>query len=103
MAKYKDRKANRHLMFCGSDIYADGTSRGQAKLAFDPGSNIINNWEVFESCLDYTFIKLGVKGEHGGIGRPIVMTEPVANLAYARKCWSTCLRAQIHELIQFKA
>lgn len=90
MAKYKDRKYNRYLTYCGADIYADGTSRGQSKNAYDPGSNVINNWDVFEGVLDYTFVKLGIAGESGGIGRPIVMTEPLANLSYARK--SKCAR-----------
>ena len=31
MARYTDRKLNRKLMFVGSEIYFDGTARGQAK------------------------------------------------------------------------
>ena len=38
-----------------------------------------------ESLLDNTFLKLGVTGTDGGIGRPILMTEPVANLGYSKK------------------
>lgn len=38
-----------------------------------------------EGVLDYCFIKLGVDGRSGRIDRPIVMTEPIANLPYARK------------------
>lgn len=85
MARYKDRKINRYLTFIGSDVFADGTARGQAKNVYDPGSNIANNWDVMEGVLDYIFVKLGVDGANGGIDRPIVMTEPVANLGYARK------------------
>ena len=85
MAKYKDRRINRYYMFCGSDVFADGTARGQSKNAYEPGSNIINNWDVFEGALDYIFIKLGLEDAEGGIQRPILMTEPVANLPYARK------------------
>lgn len=40
--------------------------------------------------MDYTFIKLGVNGE-GGVDRPIVMTEPVANLGYTRRMMSETL------------
>lgn len=85
MAKYKDRRINRYYMFSGSDIFADGTSRGQAKNVYEPGTNIINNWDCMEGVLDYIFIKLGLGDNDGGIGRPVVMTEPVANLDYARK------------------
>jgi len=85
MAKYRDRKLNRTFTFVGSDVYSDGTARGQAKNAYDPGSNIINNFDVIEGVLDYCFIKLGVSGQSGSIDRPVVITEPVANLGYTRK------------------
>lgn len=85
MARYKDRKINRYLTFIGSDVFADGTARGQAKNMYDPGSNIVNNWDVTEGVLDYIFVKLGATDTDGGIERPVVMTEAVANLAYARK------------------
>lgn len=38
-----------------------------------------------EGMLDSTFINLGVDGANGGIDRPLIMTEPVANLGYSRK------------------
>lgn len=72
-------------MFVGSDVYSDGTARGQSKNVYEPGSNIVNNWDVMEGTLDYVFTKLGISGENGNIGRPVVMTEPVANLSYTRK------------------
>lgn len=58
------------------------------KSAFEPGSGVISNWDVFENVLDYVFLNLGVQGESGGIGRPIVLTEPVANPTYSRKSMS---------------
>ena len=85
MARYRDRKLNKTFSFVGSDIYADGTARGQAKNAYEPGGNIINNWDVIEGVLDYIFVKMGVDGRDGGIARPVVMTEPVANLGYSRR------------------
>ncbi len=85
MARYKDRKLNRTFTFIGSDVYADGTARGQAKNIYELGSNIANNWDVLEGVLDYVFVKMGIDGASGGIGRPVVMTEPVANLGYSRK------------------
>ncbi|KAF1999615.1 actin-like ATPase domain-containing protein [Amniculicola lignicola CBS 123094] len=91
MARYRDRKLARTFTFVGSDVYADGTARGQSKSAYDPGSNIVNNWDVLEGVLDYCFIKMGVDGQNGGIDRPIVLTEPVANLGYARKTTSEIL------------
>jgi len=89
-ARYKDRKINRYYTFVGSDIYADGTSRGQAKSVYDPGSNIVNNWDAMEGVLDYVFTKLGVDASTNGISRPVVMTEPVANLPYARRSMFRC-------------
>jgi actin-related protein 5 len=86
MARYRDRKLNRGFTFVGSDIYADGTARGQAKNIYEPGSNIVNNWDVVEGVLDYVFTKMGVDGANGSIERPVVMTEPVATLQYTRKC-----------------
>ncbi|ORY14780.1 hypothetical protein BCR34DRAFT_533814 [Clohesyomyces aquaticus] len=91
MARYRDRKLGRTFTFVGSDIYADGTARGQSKNIYEPGSNIVNNWDCMEGVLDYCFIKLGVDGANGGIDRPIVMTEPVANLGYSRKTMSEIL------------
>lgn len=45
----------------------------------------MGNWDVMEGILDHIFVSLGVDGEDGGIGRPVLMTEPVANLGYSRK------------------
>lgn len=92
MAKYRDRKINRSFTFVGSDVYADGTARGQSKNMYEQGSNIVNNWDVFEGVLDYVFVKMGIDGKNGSIDRPVVMTEPVANLQSTRKCSSrfTC-------------
>ncbi|MCJ1382497.1 Nuclear actin-protein involved in chromatin remodeling [Xylographa soralifera] len=59
--------------------------------AFEPGSSIVANWDVMEGILDYTFLKLGLGGRDEGIGRPVVMTEPVANLGYSRKTMTELL------------
>jgi actin-related protein 5 len=93
MARYRDRKLNRTFVFVGSDVFSDGTARGQAKNVYEPGSNIVNNWDAVEGVLDYIFVKMGIDSR-GGIDRPIVMTEPVANLGYARK--SECLLRDDH-------
>lgn len=85
VAKYRDRKLNRSCMYVGYDAYADATTRGQIRHAFEPGSSIVANWDVMEGVLDYTFLKLGIDGAEGGIGRPVVMTESVANLTYSRR------------------
>lgn len=104
MAKYRDRKINRGFTFVGSDVYADGTARGQSKNMYEPGSNIVNNWDVFEGVLDYVFIKMGIDGKNGNIDRPIVMTEPLANLQSTRKCigkftffWSSTMLIKIRQ------
>lgn len=85
MARYTDRKLNRKLTFIGSELYFDGTARGQAKNIYEAGSNIVNNWDVQEGVLDYIFIKLGMGNANGAIDRPVVMTEPLANTAYTRR------------------
>lgn len=38
-----------------------------------------------EGILDHTFASLGIDGTDGGIGRTVLMTEPIANLGYSRK------------------
>ena len=91
MARYTDRKLNRKLNFIGSEIYFDGTARGQAKNIYEPGNNIVNNWDVQEGILDYIFVKLGLNSDKGHIDRPVVMTEPLANVGYSRKVMSELL------------
>lgn len=85
MARYRDRKLARMYTFTGSDVFADGTARGQSKNVYEPGTNIINNWDCMEGILDTIFHKLGLQSTNGTVDRPIVMTEPVANLGYARR------------------
>lgn len=85
MARYTDRKLNRKLTFIGSELYFDGTARGQAKNIYEPGSNIVNNWDVQEGILDYIFIKMGLDGSKGSINRPVLMTEPLGNMGYSRR------------------
>ena len=92
MARYRDRKLNKQCCYVGYDAYADATTRGQIRNAFEPGTSIVSNWDVMEGILDYIFMKLGVDGSaDGGIGRPIVMTEPVANLGYTRRMMNEIL------------
>ena len=85
VAKFKDRKLNRSCVYVGWDCYADATTRGQIRNAFEAGSGVVANWDIMEGVLDYTFLQMGIDGEEGGIGRPIVMTEAVANLGYSRR------------------
>jgi actin-related protein 5 len=84
-SKYRDRKLGRTFAFAGSDVYADTTSRGHMRSAFEAGSGIVANWDVMESVLDYIFLKMGIDGSNGAVDVPIVMTEAVANLPYSRK------------------
>ncbi|KAI9836118.1 MAG: hypothetical protein M1819_001734 [Sarea resinae] len=85
MARYRDRKLGKTYTFVGPDAYVDATSRGQTRNAFDTGTSIVNNWDVMEGVLDFIFLNIGAHGQDGGVGCPIVMTEPVANLGYSRK------------------
>ncbi|KAJ6091576.1 hypothetical protein N7467_003545 [Penicillium canescens] len=91
MSRYRDRKLNRQCQFVGYDAYVDATTRGQLRYGFDPGSSVVGNWDVMEGVLDYLFMKLGVDGSDGGVGRPILMTEPIANLGYPRKMMNEIL------------
>lgn len=85
VARYRDRKLNRTCSYVGYDSYADATTRGQIRNAFEPGTNVVSNWDVMEGLLDSTFVNMGIDGADGGIDRPVLMTEPVANLGYSRK------------------
>ena len=85
VARYRDRKFNRTVTYVGYDAYADATTRGQIRNAFEPGTSVVGNWDVMEGVLDHVFVNLGIDAGDGGIQRPILMTEPVANLAYSRK------------------
>ncbi|KAG9230537.1 hypothetical protein BJ875DRAFT_152148 [Amylocarpus encephaloides] len=84
-SKYRDRKVGKTYTFVGQDVHSDTTAKGHMKNAFEAGTGIVSNWDVMEAILDYTFIKMGVDGQNGSVDVPIVMTEPVANLAYSRK------------------
>lgn len=85
VARYRDRKINRTVSYVGYNAFADATTRGQIRNAFEPGTNIVGNWDVMEGLLDYAFVSLGISAQDGGVGRPVVLTEPIANLAYSRK------------------
>ncbi|KAL4932457.1 actin-related protein ARP5 [Aspergillus undulatus] len=91
MSRYRDRKLNKACQFIGHDAYVDATTRGQLRYAFDPGTSVVGNWDVMEGVLDYLFIKLGIDGANGGVDRPIVMTEPIANPSYPRKMMNEIL------------
>lgn len=86
-SKFRDRKLGKTYALAGNDCYLDATSRSHIRAAFEPGTGIIANWDSMENVLDYIFLKMALNsGEEDRINHPIVMTEPVANLAYARKC-----------------
>ena len=99
MARFRDRKYNRTVSYVGYNAYADATTRGQIRNAFEPGTSIVGNWDVMESVLDNIFLSLGIEGENGGVGRPILMTEPVANFGYSRKSTSQRLRSIVQKLV----
>ena len=85
VARYRDRKLNRTVSYVGYDAYADATTRGQIRTAFEPGSSVVTNWDVMEGILDSIFLEIGVDGADGCVNRPVLMTEPLANLGYPRK------------------
>jgi len=79
------------VSYVGYDAYADATTRGQIRNAFEPGTSVVGNWDVMEGILDHVFVSLGIDGKDGGVGRPVLMTEPLANLGYSRKSQYTKL------------
>lgn len=85
MSRYRDRKALKTYTVCGYDVFADPNSRAQAKTPFD--ANVVSNFDQMETLLDYCFIKLGIEGG-GGLGHPLVLTEPVCNPVYNRRSMS---------------
>jgi actin-related protein 5 len=85
VSRYRDRKLSKTYTLVGQDAYVDAAARGQIRSAFEAGSGVVSNWDVMENMLDYIFLKLGVDGASGGVGRPIVITEPTVNLGYCRK------------------
>lgn len=85
VARYRDRKINRTVSYVGYDAYADATTRGQIRNAFEPGSSVVSNWDVMEGIMDYIFVGLGLDHASGGLDKPVLMTEPLANLGYTRK------------------
>ncbi len=48
----------------------------------------MGNWDVMEGVLDHTFVGLGIDSTDAGIGRAVLITEPIANLGYSRKSQS---------------
>ena len=74
----------------GYNAYADATTRGQIRKAFEPGSSVVGNWDVMEGVLDQVFVDLGIDSE-AGLERPVLMTEPLANLGYTRKTMTELL------------
>ncbi|KIX04311.1 uncharacterized protein Z518_05178 [Rhinocladiella mackenziei CBS 650.93] len=90
VAKFKDRKYNKYCAFVGYDAYADATTRGQIRTAFEQHTSIPTNWDIMEGIYDYIFLKLGVDNE-GSVGRPLVVTEPVANLGHSRRMMNEML------------
>ncbi|KAL9130239.1 MAG: hypothetical protein Q9217_001532 [Psora testacea] len=92
VARYRDRKLNRTVTYVGYNAYADATTRGQIKKAFEPGTSVVGNWDVMENVLDQVFVGLGVdNGQGGGLGRGVLMTEAVAGLGYTRKTMNELL------------
>ncbi|MCJ1306682.1 Nuclear actin-protein involved in chromatin remodeling [Agyrium rufum] len=91
VARYRDRKLNRACVFVGWDSYADATTRGQIRNAFEAGTGVVANWDIMEGVLDYTFVQLGLDASEQGIDRPVVLTEAIANLAYSRRMMNELL------------
>lgn len=85
VSRYRDRKALKTYTVCGYDVFADPNSRAQAKTPFD--ANVVSNFDQMETLLDYCFIKLRIEGD-GGLGHPLVLTEPVCNPVYNRRSTS---------------
>lgn len=72
VAKYRDRKAARTFQLIGNDILLDSSARQNMRSPFD--GQMVSNWELVESILDYSFAKLSV-GSNDCVDNPVVMNE----------------------------
>ncbi|EPX70493.1 actin-like protein Arp5 [Schizosaccharomyces octosporus yFS286] len=85
MSRYRDRKLSRTSTLVGNDTLIEVGARSIARSPFE--QNVINNWDVMESVLDYTFLKLGIEHQD----HPICMTEPFMNPTYSRSTMTELL------------
>lgn len=88
VSKYRDRRLMRTYTLVGNDTLVEPMARHIAKSPFD--FNIVANWDVMESVLDYVFLKLGVTGNEC-VEHSLLMTEPVCNPNYNRGVMSELL------------
>ncbi|KXS12636.1 actin-like ATPase domain-containing protein [Gonapodya prolifera JEL478] len=86
VSKFRDRKAGKHSIFVGRDLYSDKNAMSVARSAFD--SDVVTTPDVLEHVLDYVFFNLGIRG---AIQHPIVFTEPWCNPRQSRKLTSELL------------
>ncbi|KAE8209976.1 hypothetical protein CF327_g6097 [Tilletia walkeri] len=87
ISRYRDRKRATNLLLVGSDAYVDTQSRSGIRRPFD--MDVVCNYDVMESVLDFTFSKLGIESET--VQHPVLLTETLCNPAYTR--------AQMNEML----
>lgn len=89
IARNRGNKKDREWdVLIGNDIPDLEAVRWMIRTAFD--FNVVVNFSVQESVFDHAFTHLGINTE-GGVYHPVVLTEPLANLAYSRRQMSELL------------
>ncbi|GMM35438.1 Arp5 protein [Saccharomycopsis crataegensis] len=82
ISRFRDRKLNRMLTYVGNDCFLDPLFKSSIKSPFD--GPLINNWDVTEWLLDYSFYHLNVSSQDG-VDNPIIINEFMATPASQRK------------------
>ena len=83
LTKTRREKGKDSELLVANDIINIEAFRFNLKTPFD--KNVIVQMEVAETLFDYTFAHLGLNNNgEGGIGHPIVLTEPVGNPNFCR-------------------
>ncbi|KAJ2376539.1 Nuclear actin-protein involved in chromatin remodeling [Coemansia sp. RSA 2607] len=82
VSRYRNRKLSANMMLLvGDSVYTDPLAKPSIRSGFD--NDVVTNFDVMESVLDYVFTMLGCVEEQ--VNQPIVMTEAVCTPYASRK------------------
>ncbi|CAN6640663.1 actin-related protein 5 [Trichomonascus vanleenenianus] len=72
VSKFRDRKVARTYQLVGNEAYVDQAGKSNIRSPFD--GSMIQNWDMIETVLDYSFAKISVQSQ-GSVDNPVVMSE----------------------------
>lgn len=87
-SRYKDKVSGSSGYLVGNDVFHESSVKTGIKSPFD--ASMINNWDMVERILDYTFLRLNVQGNsagNGSLSNPIILTEQPFNPLSQRLSW----------------